>query len=287
MSRSHSRIARRFTALAEQRRAGLVTFVTAGDPDAETAAAILSGLPRAGADVIELGMPFSDPMADGPAIQDASLRALKAGQTLTDTLAMVHTFRHDDADTPVVLMGYYNPIYSYGTEKFVTAAAGAGVDGLIVVDLPPEEDEELRAPASAAGIDLIRLTAPTSDAARLPVLMNGASGFVYYVSIAGITGTASADAESIAESLACIRRFTTLPVAVGFGIRTAQQAAEVARIADAVVVGSAIVQRIAERLDAQGGGSPELARSVLEFVAALSSGVRGARTAGEAEAASR
>jgi len=187
VSRSHSRIARRFTALAEQRRAGLVTFVTAGDPDAETSAAILSGLPRAGADLIELGMPFSDPMADGPAIQDASLRALKAGQTLAATLAMVQTFRHDDADTPVVLMGYYNPIYSYGTEKFVTDAAGAGVDGLIVVDLPPEEDEELRAPAAAAGIDLIRLTAPTSDAARLPVLMNGASGFVYYVSIAGIT----------------------------------------------------------------------------------------------------
>ena len=287
MSLPDSRIQRRFTALAEQRRAGLVTFVTAGDPDAETSAAILRGLPRAGADLIELGMPFSDPMADGPAIQAASLRALKAGQTLAATLAMVQTFRHDDADTPVVLMGYYNPIYSYGTEKFVTDAAGAGVDGLIVVDMPPEEDEELRTPAAAAGIDLIRLTAPTSDAARLPVLMNGASGFVYYVSIAGITGTASADAASINEAVARIRRFTTLPVAVGFGIRTAQQAAEVARIADAVVVGSAIVQRIAEGLDARGGGSPELARSVLEFVAELSSGVRGARTAGEMEAASR
>jgi len=282
-----SRIARRFTALAEQRRAGLVTFVTAGDPDAETSAAILRGLPRAGADLIEIGMPFSDPMADGPAIQAASLRALKAGQTLPATLAMVQTFRHDDADTPVVLMGYYNPIYSYGTEKFVTDAAAAGVDGLIVVDMPPEEDEELRTPATAAGIDLIRLTAPTSDAARLPVLMDGASGFVYYVSITGITGTASADAASMNEAVARLRRFTTLPVAVGFGIRGAQQAAEVARNADAVVVGSAIVERIAKGLDAQGGGSPELAQSVLEFVAELSSGVRGARTAGGMEAASR
>ena len=287
MSRPDSRIARRFAALAEQRRAGLVTFVTAGDPDAETSAAILRGLPRAGADLIEIGMPFSDPMADGPAIQAASLRALKRGQTLAATLAMVRAFRHDDGDTPVVLMGYYNPIYSYGTEKFATDAAGAGVDGLIVVDLPPEEDEELRTPAAAAGIDLIRLTAPTSDEARLPVLMKGASGFVYYVSIAGITGTASADAASIDEAVARIRRLTTLPVAVGFGIKTAQQAAEVARIADAVVVGSAIVERIARGLDARGGGSPELAQSVLEFVAELSSGVRDARAAGEMEAASR
>ena len=287
MSRADSRIERRFKALAEQRRAGLVTFITAGDPDHETSAAILRGLAAAGADVIELGMPFSDPMADGPTIQASSQRALKAGQTLGRTLAMVRGLRSGDMDTPVVLMGYYNPIYIYGTERFVDEAAEAGVDGLIVVDLPPEEDEELRRPAGAAGIDLIRLCAPTSDEARLALLMESVGGFVYYVSVAGITGTKSAEIRSIAESVARIRRFTALPVAVGFGIRSAQQAAEVAKIADAAVVGSAIVERIVAGLDENGTISPETVESVLQFVSELSSGVRGARTVGEMEPASR
>jgi tryptophan synthase alpha chain len=270
------RIARRFEALAKAGRAGLVTFITAGDPDAETSAAILRGLPDAGADLIELGMPFSDPMADGPAIQASSQRALRGGQNCGRTLEMARAFRRRDDETPIVLMGYYNPIYIYGVDRFVADAAAAGIDGLIIVDMPPEEDAELRGPAAGAGIDFVRLTTPTSDAARLPVLMKDASGFVYYVSIAGITGTRSAEAGSIADAVARIRRFTRLPVAVGFGIKTPAQAAAVARVADAAVVGSAIVQRIADAVG-ESAPPPDLAASVLGFVRELADGVHGAR----------
>lgn len=271
-----SRIARRFESLAEQHRAGLVTFVTAGDPDLTTSAAILRGLPRAGADVIELGMPFSDPMADGPAIQASSLRALQGGQTMDRTLAMVSDFRRDDDHTPVVLMGYFNPIYAYGVERFVADAHGVGVDGLIVVDLPPEEHAELRGPARQAGLDIILLIAPTTGDQRLGVILGEASGFIYAVSVSGITGTRSATVGDIATSVARIKRHSALPVAVGFGIKTAGQAAEVARHADAAVVGSAIVDRIA--------GAGEVARrgettvdAALSFVAELAEGVRAGR----------
>jgi tryptophan synthase alpha chain len=254
-----------------------VTFVTAGDPDPATAARILEGLPAAGADVVELGMPFTDPMADGPSIQAAGLRALKAGQTMRRTLDMVRSFRQRDADTPLVLMGYYNPIHSWGPERFCADAAAAGVDGLIVVDLPPEEDAELRAPADAAGLRVVRLATPTTDDARLPAVLKGASGFVYHVSIAGITGAASADEASVAAAVARLKRATDLPVAVGFGIKTPEAAAAIARVADAAVVGSAIVDRIAAGLDADGRARPGLADEVLGFVRALAAGVRGAR----------
>lgn len=274
---SASRIARRFAALKAEGRAGLVTYLCCGDPDAETFAEILAGLPKAGADVIEVGVPFSDPMADGPAIQAASLRALKAGMTLRKTLEIVRKFREHDAETPIVLMGYYNPIYSYGPEKFCADARAVGVDGLITVDLPPEEDPELHGPARAAGIDIIVLTAPTSDDKRLPVVVKRATGFVYYVSIAGITGTKSATAESMTQSVARIRRHTPLPVAVGFGIKTPDQAAEVARLADAAVVGSALVQRLAAMLDDKGKAKSGLVEAVLGDVAALADGVRKAR----------
>ena len=278
MSRRRGRIGARFERLAAEGRAGLVAFVTAGDPNAALSARILNGLPGAGADVIELGMPFTDPMADGPAIQVSSQRALRAGQNQKRTLAMVRAFRESDDDTPIVLMGYYNPIYIYGVERFVEDAAEAGVDGLIVVDLPPEEDSELRVPAAAAGIDFVRLTTPTSDEARLPVLMEAASGFVYYVSIAGITGTRSAETASVANAVARIRRFTGLPVAVGFGIKTPEQAAEIARVADAAVVGSAIVQRIADAVAAgESAPAPDPVPSVLGFVRTLADGVRKAR----------
>jgi len=281
------RIAKRFAKLRAENRAGLVCFVTAGDPDAKTSAAILDGLPGAGADIVELGMPFTDPMADGPAIQAASQRALKAGQTMKRTLAMVRAFRQRDSDTPVVLMGYYNPIYIYGGERFARDAVEAGVDGLIVVDLPPEEDAELRVPAAAAGLDLVRLATPTSDENRLPVLVENITGFVYYVSIAGITGTRSAETASVARAVERIRRFTDLPVAVGFGIRTPEQAAAIAGVADAAVVGSAIVQRIADGLDGESRASPDLARHVLDFVRQLATGVRSARTRSAKEAAGR
>ena len=277
MSRKRDRIKARFEALAEDGRAGLVTFITAGDPDAEISSAILHGLPAAGADVIELGMPFTDPMADGPAIQVSSQRALKSGQNMRRTLAMVAAFRETDDDTPIVLMGYYNPIYIYGVERFAEDAAEAGVDGLIIVDVPPEEDTELRVPAAEAGIDFVRLTTPTSDAARLPVLMEAASGFVYYVSITGVTGTRSAQTASVADAVHRIQRFTDLPVAVGFGIKTPKQAAEIARVADAVVVGSAIVQRIADAANGESRATPALVPSVLEFVSELADGVRKAR----------
>ena len=264
-----SRISARFAELKKQSRAGLITFITAGDPDRATSQAILDGLPAAGADLIELGIPFSDPMADGPVIELASQRALKNGATLAGTLEMVRAFRVNDSATPIILMGYYNPIYAFGPEKFCAAAAEAGVDGLIVVDLPPEEAKELSVPARAAGIDVIYLTAPTTDDARLPTVLASASGFVYYVSIAGITGTASAQTASVAESLARIRRHTDLPLAVGFGIKTASQVAEIGKLADAAVVGSAIVQKLADHLDEEGRPRPGAAQSVLGFVKEL------------------
>ena len=269
-----SRIARRFSALRREGRAGLVTFLTAGDPDADTSARLFGGLATAGADVIEIGMPFSDPMADGPVIQEAGQRALKQGMTLPRTLAMVRELRAADDATPIVLMGYYNPIYRYGAEAFAQDAVTAGVDGVIVVDLPPEEDFELTAPARAVGLDFVRLTTPTSDDRRLPHIVEYASGFIYYVAIAGITGTRSADAASVATAVARLRRFTDLPIAVGFGIRTPEQAAEVARAADAAVVGSSLVQRLALNLNSDKAG---LIDAVLADVSALAESVRGAR----------
>ena len=272
-----TRLSRRFAALRAEGRAGLVTFLTAGDPDGETAWEILSGLSEAGADVIELGMPFSDPMADGPAIQASSLRALKAGQTLKKTIAMVARFRKTDRDTPIVLMGYFNPIYSHGVEKFLKDARAAGVDGLIVVDTPIEEEDELCEPARAAGLDFIQLVAPTTGDARLPKVLARASGFVYYVSITGITGTRSADASDVAGAIRRIRRHTQLPIAVGFGIKTPAQAAAIARSADAAVVGSALVSAVAGGLDRKGKAKKGLAGRVLGLVKSLARGVRGAR----------
>jgi len=270
------RIVERFAALKAEGRAGLVVFVTAGDPDAATSAAIVAGLPAAGADLIELGMPFSDPMADGPSIQAASQRALKGGQTLARTLAMVRAFRANDAATPLVLMGYYNPIYIYGADRFVADAAAAGVDGVIVVDLPPEEDEELRPAAARAGLALIRVAAPTSDDRRLSILADGASGFIYYASVTGITGTKSAGTDSIGQAVVRIHRASPLPVAVGFGIKTLAQAEQVARVADAVVVGSAVVERIAGLVESGRHGKSNV-NDVLAFVRQLAASIRAAR----------
>jgi len=272
-----SRIERRFAQLRSEGRAGLVTYLTCGDPDRATFEKLLAQLPKAGADLIEIGMPFSDPMADGPVIQAAGLRALRAGMTLSKTLEILRNFRKRDGETPVVLMGYYNPIYRYGVPRFLKDAKAAGCDGLIVVDLPPEHDDELCVPALAAGIDFVRLATPTSDDRRLPVILNRASGFVYYVAIAGITGTKSAKAEAISAAVARLKRHTNLPVAVGFGIRTPQQAAEVACNADAAVVGSALVERLASKLDKRNKAKPGLAATVLKDVQALAKGVRGAR----------
>lgn len=269
-----TRIAARFAKLAEEGRGGLVTFSTAGDPDYDSSLSLLKGLPGAGADLIELGMPFSDPMADGPAIQLASQRALRAGHTMTKTLDMVRAFREDDNETPIILMGYYNPIYVYGVEKFLSDAKSAGVDGLIVVDLPPEEESELCIPARAAGINFIYLTAPTTDDKRLPRVMEQASGFVYYVSITGITGTASAAASDIEDAYKRLKSHTDLPVAVGFGIKTPEQVGEVAGIADAAVVGSALVNIIAENLDDNGKANGALVDAALGFVSDLAKGVR-------------
>jgi tryptophan synthase alpha chain len=273
-----ARIARRFEELRAEGRAGLITFLMAGDPDASTAAAILEGLPGAGADLIELGMPFTDPMADGPAIQAAGLRALKAGQTLRRTLDMVRSFRSRDTDTPIVLMGYYNPIYSYGPAAFITAAREAGVDGLIIVDLPPEEDRELCLPTLDAGIAFIRLATPTTDDARLPKVLSNTAGFVYYVSITGITGAAIPDTGAVNQAVARLKRHTDLPVAVGFGIKTPDQAAAIAAVADAAVVGSALVSTVGAHLDDEGQPSEGLVAAVLEQIAALAAGVRGARS---------
>ena len=265
------RIARRFAALAGEGRAGLVTFVMAGDPDGERSLELVRGLPGAGADLIELGMAFTDPMADGPAIQAAGLRALKAGQTLAGTLDLVRAFRAGDADTPIILMGYYNPIYVHGVDRFLEDALAAGVDGLIVVDLPPEEDEELCLPALARGVAFIRLATPTTDDRRLPAVLRNTSGFLYYVSITGITGAPGAAESAVAEAVARLKRHTRLPVAVGFGIKTPEQAAAVARHAEAAVVGSALVERVAEA-ERDGG---DAAASVLALVEALAAGVRG------------
>lgn len=272
-----SRITRRFADLKAEGRSALVAFVTAGDPDAEVSQAILNGLPGAGADIIELGVPFSDPMADGPAIQAASLRALKAGASLRKTLAMVAAFRRENDSTPVLLMGYYNPIYVYGVDAFLTDAKTAGVDGLIVVDLPPEEESELCLPARAAGVDFILLAAPTSDDGRLPAICRNASGFVYYVSITGITGTRSPDLDAVERAVTRIRRHTDLPVAVGFGIKTAKQAAGIARVADGAVVGSALVEAVRNNLDATGRPMPGCAEAVLSLVADLAGGIAEAR----------
>jgi tryptophan synthase alpha chain len=272
-----SRVERRFSALKRERRGGLVVFLTAGDPDPATSFEILQGLPGAGVDVIEMGMPFSDPMADGPAIQASSLRALEAGMTLKATLDMATRFRLEDSDTPIILMGYYNPIYSYGPQKFVTDARAAGVDGLIIVDLPPEEDVELCQPAIDAGLHWIRLATPTTDDKRLPTVLSNTSGFVYYVSILGITGTRSASGAAVREAVTRLKRHTDLPVAVGFGIKTPEQAAEIATIADAAVVGSSVIERLKASLDEAGRAKPGLVEDVLGFVRALAEGVRKGR----------
>ena len=272
-----TRIARRFAKLREEGRAGLITFTMAGDPDGATSLAILKALPAAGADLVEFGMPFTDPMADGPAIQAAGLRALEGGMTLTATLALIADFRRFDADTPVILMGYYNPIYIHGVERFLRDARAAGVDGLIVVDLPPEEDAELCLPARANGLDFIRLATPTTDAARLPAVLANTSGFLYYVSIAGITGTATPTYGSVASAVARFKANTDLPVAVGFGVNTAENAAAIAASADAVVVGSAIVKVLQGSLDAEGKASAGSVGAVEALVSELARGVRSAR----------
>jgi tryptophan synthase alpha chain len=272
-----TRIDKRFQALKAEGRAALVTFLTSGDPDGATSLAILKALPKAGADVIELGMPFTDPMADGPAIQASSQRALKGGQTLKGTLAMVRDFRAGDAATPIVLMGYYNPIYIYGVEKFLADAKAAGVDGLIVVDLPPEEDEELCLPALKAGLNFIRLATPTTDDKRLPAVLANTSGFVYYVSITGITGMAAPDTGSVTAAVERIKRHTSLPVAVGFGVKTAAHARAIAQGADGVVVGSALIDALKATLDRNGKAGAGTVKAVTDLVAALAEGVRAAR----------
>ena len=271
-----TRIDTRLAKLRNEGRAALVTFITAGDPDAETSLAILKALPGAGADIIEFGMPFSDPMAEGPTIQAADIRALAAGQTMVKTLQQVRAFRQGDDETPVVLMGYYNPIYIYGVERFVSDAKAAGVDGLIVVDLPPEEDEELCLPAIQAGISFIRLATPTSDDKRLPVLLKNSSGFVYYVSVLGVTGVKSAVAGDVATAVDRIKAHTPLPVMVGFGVKTGEQAAAIAAHADGVVVGSALVNAVRDSLD-DGKATAATVPAVASLVADLAAGVRRGR----------
>jgi tryptophan synthase alpha chain len=270
-----------FATLKREGRAAFVTFVMCGDPDIETSLAIIKALPSAGADIIELGMPFTDPMADGPSIQAAGLRALKAGTTLKKTLDVVRRFRAGDNATPIVLMGYYNPIYIYGVDRFLKDAKEAGVDGLILVDMPPEEDEELCIPALKAGLNFIRLATPTTDDKRLPAVLANTSGFVYYVSITGITGSASADTAKVSAAVGRIKRHTALPVCVGFGIRTPDAARAIASHADGVVVGTALVDAIRGSLDASDAATPKTVAAVAELVAALADGVRGARQAAE------
>ena len=268
-----TRLDRRFAKTRAENRAALVTFVMAGDPDAATSQALIEALPQAGADIIEIGMPFTDPMADGPAIQAAGLRALKSGQTLKKTLAMVAAFRRADDATPLILMGYYNPIYVYGVDAFLRAALEAGVDGLIVVDLPPEEDEELCLPALAAGLNFIRLATPTTDDARLPAVLANISGFVYYVSITGITGSAAPDAGKVGQAVARIKRHTDLPIAVGFGVRDAASAAAIAAVADGVVVGSALCEALRASLK-DGRASEATIGAVTRLTAEIARGVR-------------
>ena len=264
-----SRMDKRFAALKDEGRAGLVTFTMAGDPDYATSLALTKALPHAGADILELGMPFTDPMADGPAIQAAGLRALGSGQNMIKTLALVKAFREDDNDTPIVLMGYFNPIYVYGVEKFLADAKAAGVDGLIVVDLPPEEDDELCIPALKADLNFIRLATPTTDDKRLPMVLQNTSGFVYYVSITGITGSAAPDADKVGQAVARIKRHTKLPVCVGFGVRNAESAAGIARHADGVVVGSALVGAVKDSLDGNGKATARTVTAVTDLVKEL------------------
>lgn len=274
-----TRIDKRFAALKAEGRAALVTFTMAGDPDYDTALAIAKALPGAGADMIEVGMPFTDPMADGPSIQAAGVRALKSGQDMIKTLALVREFRKSNEDTPIVLMGYYNPIYIYGVDRFLADANAAGVDGLIVVDLPPEEDGELCLPALKAGLNFIRLATPTTDDERLPAVLSNTSGFVYYVSITGITGAAAPDAGNVGAAVARIKRYSKLPVAVGFGVRSAEQARAIAEAADGVVVGSALVDALRQSLDKQGKAGSGTVKAVTDLVAALAKGVKAARKA--------
>jgi tryptophan synthase alpha chain len=276
-----TRIDARFAELKKQGRSAFITFLMAGDPDPKTSLDILKALPKAGADIIEIGMPFTDPMADGPAIQAAGLRALKAGMTLRKTLELVRGFRKEDAATPLVLMGYYNPIYIYGVDKFLADARSAGVDGLIIVDLPPEEDVELCLPAMKAGLNFIRLATPTTDDKRLPAVLANTSGFVYYVSITGITGAASADTAVVGDAVARIKRHTQLPVCVGFGIRTPEAAGDIARHADGAVVGTALVDALRGSLDAEGRATAKTVNAVADLAASLAQGVRGAKQAAE------
>ena len=272
-----TRIDRRFAALKREGRAALVTFFTAGDPDPVTSLALLKATPAAGADVIEFGMPFTDPMADGPPVQASSQRALKAGQTLHKTLDMVRAFRVDDDDTPIVLFGYYNPVYIYGVDKFLADSKAAGADGLLIVDLPPEEDDELCIPALKAGLNFIRLATPTTDDKRLPAVLANTSGFVYYVSVTGITGSSIPDTSRVTQAVARIKRHTDLPVAVGFGVKTAQDARAIAQGADGVVVGSALVEAVRTSLDANGKATARTIKAVTDLIASLAEGVRAAR----------
>ena len=276
-----TRIDARFAELAKQGRSAFVTFVMAGDPDPKTALDIIKALPKAGADMIEIGMPFTDPMADGPSIQAAGLRALKAGMTLKKTLEMVRAFRTDDDATPLVLMGYYNPIYIYGVDQFLVDAKSAGVDGLIIVDLPPEEDTELCLPAMKAGLNFIRLATPTTDDKRLPAVLANTSGFVYYVAVTGITGSASADSSVVGEAVARIKRHTKLPICVGFGIRTPEAARAIAENSNGAVVGTALVDALKASLDAEDRATAKTVTAVADLVAALAQGVRGAKKAAE------
>jgi tryptophan synthase alpha chain len=272
-----TRIDARFAQLAKEGRSAFVTFLMAGDPDPATSLDIIKALPKAGADVIEIGMPFTDPMADGPSIQAAGQRALKAGLTLKKTLEMVRGFRKDDNATPLVLMGYYNPIYIYGVDKFLADAKTAGVDGLIIVDLPPEEDTELCVPALKAGLNFIRLATPTTDDKRLPAVLANTSGFVYYVSITGITGSGAADSKAVGDAVARIKRHTELPVCVGFGIRTPEAARAIAERANGAVVGTALVDALRGSLDSDGRATAKTVNAVAELAASLAQGVRGAK----------
>ena len=272
-----TRIDERFASLKAEGRAGLITYLCAGDPDLETSLELIRGLPGCGVDLIEVGMPFSDPMADGPSVQAGNVRAIRGGMTLAKVLELVRRFREDDDATPIILMGYYNPVHQMGRQRFLDAAVAAGVDGLIMVDLPPEEDEEFCLPAKAAGLDFIRLATPTTDAKRLPVVLNNASGFIYYVSILGITGAAAPVADQVGAAVRRIKAAGDLPVAVGFGIRTPEQAAAIARHADAAVVGSALVDLVASNVDGDGKAGPKLVDAVHGLVRELAQGVREAR----------